>query len=172
MPDDPASGENDLDSNGGRPSPEASGAASTWTPSVREHEGRREILDPVRRQWVALTPEEGVRQRLIALLFSLGYPAGLLAVEKKVEHLGRLWRADVVAYDRRQRPILLAECKAPGLAIAQATFDQLARYNAVLGAQVLLATNGDALRCCTQDASGLWRWVGTVPAFADVDGKP
>ena len=149
--------------------PDRGPASGAWTPSVREREGSREILDPVRQQWVALTPEEGVRQRLIALLLSLGYPAGLLAVEKKVEHLGRLWRADLVAYDRRQRPALLAECKAPGLPVAQATFDQLARYNAVLGARALVATNGDALRCCTQDASGLWRWVGGVPPFADLD---
>ena len=166
MPEPPASG---ADGPARSPAPEASGA---WAPSVREREGRREILDPVRRQWVALTPEEGVRQRLIALLFSLGYPAGLLAVEKKVEHLGRLWRADVVAYDRRQRPVLLAECKAPGLAIAQATFDQLARYNAVLGARALVATNGDALRTCVQDEGGLWRWVGAVPPFAALDAAP
>ncbi len=169
MPDDLDSG---ADESQEPPPPEA------WAPSVREAEGRREILDPVRRQWVALTPEEGVRQRLIARLLSLGYPAGLLAVEKKVEHLGRLWRADVVAYDRRQRPILLAECKAPGLAVAQATFDQLARYNAVLGARALVATNGDALRCCVQDADGgsgargLWRWVGGIPPFAELAGAP
>ncbi|MEL6616104.1 MAG: type I restriction enzyme HsdR N-terminal domain-containing protein [Bacteroidota bacterium] len=143
-----------------------------WNPSIRDQEGRREILDPVRQKWVALTPEEGVRQRLLALLFSLGYPTGLLAVEKKVEHLGRLWRADVVAYDRRQRPALLAECKAPGVAVEQATFDQLARYNAVLGARALLATNGDDLRVCTQDASGLWRWVGGVPRFEDLNALP
>lgn len=154
---------------GARPGPRSGGA---WVPSIRDHDGRREILDPVRQRWVALTPEEGVRQRLLALLLSLGYPSGLLAIEKKVEHLGRLWRADVVAYDRRQRPVLLAECKAPGVAVEQATFDQLARYNAVLGARALLATNGDALRVCTQDASGLWRWVGAVPPFADLDGAP
>lgn len=131
---------------------------------VREREGRREILDPVRRRWVALTPEESVRQRLIALLLSRGYPAGLLAVEKKVEHLGRPWRADLVAYGRDSRPLLLAECKAPGVKVDEATFDQLARYNAVLGARVLVATNGDTLLVCVREGAG-WRWVPEVPAF-------
>ena len=35
---------------------------------VRENEGRREVLDPVRRRWVALTPEEEVRQQTILML--------------------------------------------------------------------------------------------------------
>lgn len=131
---------------------------------TREREGRREILDPVRRQWVALTPEEGVRQRLLALLLSRGYPAGLMAVEKKVEHLGRAWRADLVAYGRDSRPLLLAECKAPGVAVDQTTFDQLARYNAVLGARRLIATNGDALLVCEKAPDG-WRWLTEVPPF-------
>jgi len=131
---------------------------------VRERDGRREILDPVRRRWVALTPEEGVRQRLLALLLARGYPAGLLAVEKKVEHLGRPWRADVVAYGRDSRPLLLAECKAPGVKVNTATFDQLARYNAVLGARLLVATNGEAVHVCEKAADG-WRWLSDVPAF-------
>ena len=38
---------------------------------------------------------------------------------------GRTWRADVVAYGRDQRPLLLAECKAPGVPIDQTTFDYL-----------------------------------------------
>ena len=134
---------------------------------IRDREGRREILDPVRRRWVALTPEEGVRQRLVAGLIARGYPAGLMAVEKKVEHLGRAWRADLVCYGRDSRPLLLAECKAPGVRVDQTTFDQLARYNAVLGARTLLATNGDALLVCVREAGG-WRWAPDVPGFADL----
>ena len=162
------------------PPPEASGgpasggpASGAAGPAVRERDGRREVLDPVRQRWVALTPEEGVRQRLLALLLSLGYPAGLLAVERKVEHLGRLWRADVVAYDRRQRPALLAECKAPGVRVDQTTFDQLARYNAVLGARALAATNGDTLLVCVREGepgARTWRWAPGVPPFAELDG--
>ena len=133
---------------------------------IRDHDGRREILDPVRRRWVALTPEESVRQRLIALLTARGYPAGLMAVEKKVEHLGRAWRADLVAYSRDSRPLLLAECKAPGVRVDQTTFDQLARYNAVLGADALLATNGGVLLVCVrQPGETGWRWVPEVPPF-------
>ena len=49
-----------------------------------------ELYDPIREMWVAATPEEEVRQRLIALMIhSLGFPRGLLAVERSLDHLCR-----------------------------------------------------------------------------------
>ena len=131
---------------------------------TRTDRGRTLVHDPVRRRWVALTPEEAVRQRLIADLLALGYPAGLLAVEKGLAYGGKTWRADVVAYDRAHRAVLLAECKAPGVAVSQATFDQLARYNAVLGASVLVIDNGAVRYCCVREA-GAWRFVEALPPF-------
>ena len=133
---------------------------------TRTEGGRTWVHDPVRRRWVVLTPEEGVRQRLLADLVALGYPPGLLAVERGVAFGGKTWRADVVAYGRDQRPALVAECKAPGVAIAQAAFDQLARYNAVLGAGVLVVDNGAARYCCVRDGAG-WRFVEAIPAFGE-----
>ena len=131
---------------------------------TRDDGGRRLVHDPVRRRWVALTPEEGVRQHLLADLVALGYPAGLLAVEKGLVYRGRGWRADVVAYGRDGRARLLAECKAPGVAVGQATFDQLARYNAVLDAGVLVVDNGAARYCCVREGAA-WRFVDALPPF-------
>ncbi|MGB3544263.1 type I restriction enzyme HsdR N-terminal domain-containing protein [Rubrivirga sp.] len=129
-------------------------------------EGERTlVLDPVRRKWVALTPEEGVRQHLLIELQALGYPIGLLAVERAVTYGGKTWRADVVAYGRDQRPALLAECKAPGVAIDQTTFDQLARYNAVLHAETLVVDNGAVRYCCVLEG-GAWRFTDAIPPFS------
>lgn len=136
---------------------------------TRTDGGRTLVLDPVRRRWVALTPEEGVRQRLLLDLLALGYPTGLLAVEKGLTYAGATWRADVVAYDRAQRPALLAECKAPGVAVDQGTFDQLGRYNAVLGAPVLVVDNGAVRYCCVRGAAG-WRFVEAIPGFEATAG--
>lgn len=122
-----------------------------------------QVLDPVRRRWVALTPEEDVRQQLLTDLMAAGYPAGLLAVEKAVGGV-RGWRADVVAYGRDGRAVLLAECKAPGVALDQATLDQLARYNAALGARVLVLDNGAARHICRLDA-GRWAFLDALPPF-------
>ena len=127
--------------------------------------GKTLVLDPVRRRFVALTPEEGVRQRLLADLIALGYPPGLLAVEKGLAFGGKTWRADAVAYTRSGAALLLAECKAPGVAVGQDTFDQLARYNAVLGAGVLVVDNGRVRYCCVRDGAG-WAFVEAVPPFA------
>ena len=133
---------------------------------TRPDGGRTLVHDPVRRRWVALTPEEGVRQRLLLDLLALGYPPGLLAVERAVPFGGKVWRADVVAYGRDQRPALVAECKATGVAITQATFDQLARYNAVLEAPILLVDNGAERYCCVRHESG-WEFIDAIPPFAE-----
>lgn len=127
--------------------------------------GRRQVLDPVRRRWVALTPEEGVRQRLLDDLVGLGYPIGLLAVEKAVIHLGRSWRADVVAYGRDGRALVLAECKAPSVRLGPEALDQLARYNVVVGAPVLVLDNGHQRVVGHLGPSG-WAFLDRVPAFA------
>ena len=131
---------------------------------TRVENGRTLVLDPVRRRYVALTPEEGVRQRLLADLIALGYPPGLLAVEKGLVFGGKTWRADAVAYGRDGRVLLLAECKAPGVAVSQTTFDQLARYNAVLGASVLVVDNGRVRYCCVREGAG-WAFVDAVPPY-------
>ncbi|HLA63777.1 MAG TPA: type I restriction enzyme HsdR N-terminal domain-containing protein [Rhodothermales bacterium] len=134
-------------------------------------DGRLVVRDPVRRRWVRLTPEEGVRQRLLLHLLSLGYPPGLLAVEKAFTYVGRTWRADVVAYDRARRPLLLAECKAPGVPLTQAVLDQLARYNATVRARVLAATNGAALAVGVAEG-GVIRGLPDVPFFTSLSGAP
>ena len=55
-------------------------------PIVRECEGRQEVFDPVRRRWVALTPEEWVRQHTILRLHAAGYPLEVMQVEKRNSH--------------------------------------------------------------------------------------
>ena len=67
---------------------------------VREApDGRREVLDPVRRKWVALTPEEGVRQQTIQMLHvQYGYPYELMQVEGAITLNGMTRRCDIVVY--------------------------------------------------------------------------
>ena len=51
--------------------------------TTRTIDSRREILDPLRQQYVALTPEEWVRQNLVQfLIHDRGHPRGLMATEK------------------------------------------------------------------------------------------
>lgn len=122
-------------------------------PKIREHDGRREVLDPVRRRWVALTPEEWVRQQVIHYLhFQLGYPLELMRVEGAITVNGMTRRCDIVVYDQTVRPALIVECKQPQVAITQKVADQACRYNLVLHVPYIYLTNGRQ------------HWVGRIHA--------
>ncbi len=110
---------------------------------VREADGRREVLDPVRRRWVALTPEEEVRQQTLHMLHThYRYPLELMQVEGAITVNGQSRRCDIVVYGTDGRPRIIVECKRPEVAITQRVCDQACRYNTVLHVPLLLLTNG------------------------------
>lgn len=69
----------------------------------------------LRNLWVAATPEEKVRQHLLQkMLQELGFPKGLIAVEKELEPALQR-RFDILCYWKQGeslRPLLVVECKA------------------------------------------------------------
>ncbi len=110
---------------------------------VRETDGRREVLDPVRRRWVALTPEEEVRQETILLLHKrYGYPLELMQVEGAISVNGQSRRCDIVVYGTDGLPRMIVECKRPDVPLTQKVCDQACRYNTALHVPLLLLTNG------------------------------
>lgn len=111
-----------------------------------------QIFDSVRRKFVALTPEEWVRQNIVQHLLSLGFPQGLIAVEQPITYNGLKKRCDVVIYNRQAQPCAIVECKAPQVGISQKTFDQIAVYNLKLKVEYLIVTNGLQHYCCKVDA--------------------
>lgn len=130
----------------------------------------RMIFDPIRRKYVKLTPEEWVRQHLVQYLVQeLGYPRALFAIEKEFLYQRMKRRADVVVYDRKGRPALMAECKAPDVEIRQAAFDQVAGYNTVVQARYLVVTNGRVHYCCAIDRKGqTYRFLDTIPPYEEL----
>ncbi len=110
------------------------------------------IFDIIRKKYVSLTPEEWVRQHLLHFMVKeRKFPQSLLSVEKKVRVNNLNKRTDVVAYSPTLNPILIAECKAPSVALTQKAFDQTARYNLTLGVNFFLITNGLKILCSTID---------------------
>jgi hypothetical protein len=108
-----------------------------------------EIFDIVRKKFVALTPEEWVRQHLLHFMVDdKKYPASLLAVEKELFVAGIKKRTDVIVYSRKAEPLMIAECKSPDVTLNQNSFDQAARYNMNVGVSWLLLTNGLVHYCC------------------------
>ena len=107
------------------------------------------IHDRLRRRFVALTPEEWVRQHLIAYLTAYcGVQPKRIVQEYAVALNGQPQRADVVVVGDRAEPLLLAECKAPCIPINGRTLAQAVRYNSVLGARYVILTNGLRHYCC------------------------
>ena len=131
-----------------------------------------EILDTVRKQWIVLTPEEWVRQRMVRYLTEhMGYSVGLVAIEKGFELNGTPYRADIVIYDRSGAATMAVECKAPEIRISQKTFDQIGQYNKVIQAQYLVVTNGITHFCVSVDRElNQWKQLEKIPKHGEQDG--
>ncbi len=135
----------------------------------RDSHGRRVIFDEIRRKYVRLTPEEWVRQHLIHhLIKDRGFPAGYAAVEKGFKYGGTPIRADLIMHDFKGKPILMGECKAPEIQVSKAVFEQLAKYNSVVNAKFLLATNGKTHFCCEYKPGGSFTFLSELPSFEHV----
>lgn len=120
--------------------------------TLRMNQGHREVLDIVRHRFVALTPEEWVRQKTIHRMhFELGYPLELMQVEGAITLNGMTRRCDIVVYDRQVRPLMIVECKRETVPISQQVVDQASRYNVVLQVPYLFITNGPQELCCKVD---------------------
>ena len=107
-------------------------------------EGRRELIfDPLRKKWVALTPEEWVRQNFISYLIRVKkYPSTLIAVEKEIR-LGEMSkRFDILVYSSDHRPWMIVECKSLDVPLDESVLQQLLRYHISVPVDFLVITNG------------------------------
>ena len=133
---------------------------------IIEKDSKPFIFDVIRRQYVALTPEEWVRQHFVHFLIShKGYPQALMANEVQLKLNGMSRRCDTVIYDRTLRPRIIVEYKAPTVNITQQVFDQICRYNKVLQVEYLIVSNGLAHYCCKMDyTTRSYTFLREVPA--------
>ncbi|WP_313387039.1 type I restriction enzyme HsdR N-terminal domain-containing protein [Chishuiella sp.] len=118
---------------------------------LKQSQDKLYIFCFIRKKWLVYTPEEWVRQHVIRYLIDdLGYSISAIALEVPVPITGMRKRADIVVY-QNAKPYIMVECKAPKVVINQTTFDQIARYNIVLGSQFLMVTNGINHFYCMMD---------------------
>ena len=127
-----------------------------------------QIFDSVRRKYVALTPEEWVRQHFLQyLILEKKFPASLITLEASLRYNQLQKRADVLVYDKSGNPFLMVECKASTVKITQDTFDQIARYNKVFKVKYLIVTNGLTHFCCLMDYStNTYCYLDEIPTYA------
>jgi hypothetical protein len=121
----------------------------TYEAKIRKNSNGLEIFDPLRRKYIALTPEEWVRQHFINYLINYkNYPASLMANEAGIKLNSLTRRCDTVVYNNQLEPLMIIEYKESKVQITQNVFDQIVRYNTVLKVPYIVVSNGISHYCC------------------------
>lgn len=116
--------------------------SETFDFKLKKNKDKIFIYDLARKSWFLLTPEEWVRQHWIHYYLKIkNYAPSALIVEKKLEIDKVTKRLDLLITEKTI-PKILIECKAPNIKLTQKTFEQTARYNAIIGAEEIILTNG------------------------------
>ncbi|MGB3153588.1 MAG: type I restriction enzyme HsdR N-terminal domain-containing protein [Chitinophagaceae bacterium] len=123
---------------------------------IKKEEGREYIFDALRKKWVALTPEEWVRQNFVQYLLQVkNYPSSLIALEKEIK-LGELKkRFDILVYDNNHQPWMMIECKAVEVNLDEKVLEQVLRYNLSVPVTFIVITNGEKTYAWQRLTSGL-----------------
>lgn len=137
---------------------------------VSEKDGKRLIFDELRRRYVALTPEEWVRQHFVHYLIGhLGYPAGLLANEVELKIGDKRLRCDSILFDKQAHPQMIIEYKAPNIQLTQRVFSQISAYNLLLHVDYLIVSNGMQHVCCRMDyTNNTYHFLKEIPTYEEV----
>ena len=110
---------------------------------LKRKNGKVYVWCAIRKLDLLCTPEEWVRQHVLHYLINeKKIPIGLIVAEYSLDYNGVNKRADIVVLNRRQKPVLIVECKAPEIAVNDKVMFQIAQYNAKLNANFLFLTNG------------------------------
>ena len=137
---------------------------------LKNSNGRQQIFDLLRRRYVALTPEEWVRQHFVHYLIEQkGYPKGLLCNEVELRVGEKKLRCDTLLYDKVLAPQMIIEYKKPDVVLTQRVFDQITVYNMLLHVDYLIVSNGLQHFCCRMDYDrGTYTFLPDIPSYDEV----
>ncbi|MBG0858784.1 MAG: type I restriction enzyme HsdR N-terminal domain-containing protein [Bacteroidales bacterium] len=129
------------------------------------------ILDPIRKKYVRLTPEEWVRQNFVQYLVHEGkYPAGLIGIEVMFKLNKLRKRADILVHNRKGEPVMLVECKSDEVKLDDKVNDQIVEYNMNYRIPYLVITNGMshyAVKITDYDTHQ-FEYLLTIPLYEDL----
>ena len=137
---------------------------------LRSAGGKTEVWDIVRRRYIALTPEEWVRQHFVHFLINeKTVPASLIAIEVSLKYNRMSKRCDILVYDRQGMPLIIVECKAPGVNISEEAFMQVAMYNMTLKVPYLVVTNGmNQYICIIDHHKKSYSFLEEIPQYTEL----
>ena len=137
---------------------------------IRGTREKPEIFDFLRRRYVALTPEEWVRQHFTHWLVDhKGYPKGLLANEVTLRCGEKTLRCDSIVYHSDLRPLMIVEYKAPTIPLTQRVFTQISVYNLLLHVDYLVVSNGLQHYCLHMDYDRQsYHFLNAIPLYSSL----
>jgi hypothetical protein len=132
-----------------------------------------EIFDFLRKRFVALTPEEWVRQHFTHWLVEhKGYPQALLGNEIELRVGEKRLRCDSILYNKELEPRMILEYKAPSVAVTQKVFNQISTYNLLLHVDYLIVSNGLQHFCCRMDYERRqYEFLPEIPDYQVISDK-
>lgn len=133
-------------------------------------QAKKTIFDVLRRKYVALTPEEWVRQHFVHFLIDhKGYPKAYLANEIELAIGDKRLRCDSVLYGSDLKPRMIVEYKSPAVSITQRVFNQIVTYNRLLHVDYLVVSNGLNHYCLKMDyESQQYRFLKDIPNYDEL----
>ena len=139
-------------------------------PRLRATAGRPAIYDALRRKYVALTPEEWVRQHFVNFLIAhKGYPEAYMANEVELRMGEKKLRCDSVLYGTALRPRMIMEYKAPDIDITRNVFYKISAYNLLLHVDYFIMSNGMQHYCCKMDYDRRsYTFLTDIPDYPDI----
>ena len=145
----------------------------------------KKILCMIRQEWVTDTPEERVRQSCLKVMTKdLGYPKGLIAVEKELSQFSHLAfskekipkrRVDIVCFfkDKSKKalgglsPLLLIECKA--IKLTKKAVQQVVGYNYFVQAKFISVVNAEQIMFgCYGKEEKKYNFFSSFPSYKDL----
>ena len=134
---------------------------------LKEIDGKSCIFDFVRKKYIVLTPEEWVRQHFVHMLVNrFNYPKGRVSIEKGLNYQKNVKkRTDILIYDKNGKVDVLVELKAPHIKLGEDVFLQLAAYNHVHKARLLIISNGIQTFCFELSADNRIVFLDELPMY-------
>lgn len=145
----------------------------------------KQIYCPCRKEWVALTPEETVRQKLFQYLTkSLNFPISWIVLEKALRQMPHLTlnpenheipnrRADLICFakgihkEHDLYPLLMIECKA--VKLTDSVMNQVIGYNYFVGAYCIAAVNATDIQFGFYDKiKSQYAFISYIPSYDDL----
>lgn len=119
------------------------------TPDIYKRNNKSYYLDPIRKKFIQITPEETVRQKMIQFILNyMKIPEKLISVEEKLSYYGinSKMRADIIINGNDEKgykyPLCIIECKAPDVPLTDKTKEQVFNYCDCLVVAYAIVTNG------------------------------